>query len=328
MNSDELEIHVPISPTPNFLNRVHYLAASLQRHGGRYAEAPIVVTVGEDREPFDLTAYLGWPKRYNLEWRWVPREQYRRDIYYATALNRFRYDYRSRTVLMLDADIIVRGCFEELIEAVERDQALRGMTALTSPWNPLRKEASHEQWWQRVFDSAGLGPVPYVSQHTCWGVIWGRETPRLSPPYFNFGVLAAPAGVMNAIGNVIFDHMRKVEQVRDFIYKCQIALTLSVVSTKTPWKEMPMRFNMLNHPIIAAAYPVEAAEARIMHYLCGDVKDFSKNKDMHSPEAVDAWLARPLAGEGPIEIQLRQCFQSVHALVLQEAGVHAVSHVH
>jgi len=322
MRREELEIHVPISPTPNFLNRVHYLAASLELHGGRFAHAPIVVTVGDDREPFDIEDYLGWPTRYNIEWRWLPRSEYLRDTFYATALKRFTYDFSARHVLMLDADVIVRGRIDELIDAVERDQAFYGMTALASPWHSLWNERSHEEWWQLVFDEADLGPVPYVSQHSCWGVLWGKETPRMSPPYFNLGVLAAPADLMSSIGNVILENMRSVERVREFIYKVQIALTLAVVKTKTPWKELSMRFNMANHPVIAAAYPAEADAARIMHYLCGDVQDFQKNIDMESVESVDTWLARPFAGAGEIERQLRECFQAVHPRVMREA-VHA-----
>jgi hypothetical protein len=50
------EFHIPISPTPDFLCRVHYLAASIARNSGlREGEYRIVVTVG-DTERVDLAA--------------------------------------------------------------------------------------------------------------------------------------------------------------------------------------------------------------------------------------------------------------------------------
>jgi hypothetical protein len=61
-----LEIHVPISPTPNFFNRIHYLAASLRDAGGLAAESLIVVTVGEDQDPVDLAAQLPWARKYPI----------------------------------------------------------------------------------------------------------------------------------------------------------------------------------------------------------------------------------------------------------------------
>lgn len=42
-----LEIHIPVSPAPMFMNMVHCLALSLRRFGGAYRDARIILTVGD-----------------------------------------------------------------------------------------------------------------------------------------------------------------------------------------------------------------------------------------------------------------------------------------
>ena len=51
-----LQIHIPISPTPSFFTMVQYLAASLRRYAGRFADARLIVSIGDDCEPFDVAA--------------------------------------------------------------------------------------------------------------------------------------------------------------------------------------------------------------------------------------------------------------------------------
>lgn len=96
------EFHIPISPTPDFLRRVHYLAASIGRNSGlRPDEYRIVVTVG-DHMPVDLEKLCPWTSDFPLEWRWVSAEKFDRWWYAATAYERYCYEYDAETVVMLD----------------------------------------------------------------------------------------------------------------------------------------------------------------------------------------------------------------------------------
>lgn len=52
--SPTLEVHVPVSPTRTFLNMAHYLTRSLRVRGGRYRDAPIILTVGAEKRDPDL----------------------------------------------------------------------------------------------------------------------------------------------------------------------------------------------------------------------------------------------------------------------------------
>ncbi len=319
---DDLEIHVPIRPTSNFFNRVHYLAASLRRHGGPLSESRIIVTVGADQEAVDLSSHQPWSRQYPIRWRWLDRTLFARHNFFGTALARFREPFQARNVLMLDADILIHREFTDLIQSLDREGCLHGMPALASPWREFWDQQSHEQWWQSVFDAASLGPVPF--QHTCWDVLWWPDPPRLSPPYFNCAVLAAPAETMAQIGTVIFEHMRAVERVKDFIYKGQIALSLSVVSLNLRYRELPMRYNMPNHAV-AENFTDEVRDVRILHYLNSSSKDFQKDVDMATPASVGDWLARPLKGE-VIDLVLRQSFAEIHPDVLQSRMLASMEH--
>src|SRR5687768_16183531 len=99
-----LEVHIPISPTTQFFTMVRYLVASMRLFGGPILrDAAVVVTVGADEATRDLHAELTWSKSLGIEWRWLPRQLFRTRGYYVTAVERFRYEFRSDLVLMLDA---------------------------------------------------------------------------------------------------------------------------------------------------------------------------------------------------------------------------------
>jgi len=285
----DVEIHVPISPTPNFFTMVHYLAASLRLNGGALAASPIVVTVGEDCEPDDLTRRLPWSRRYPIEWRWLDRDLYRRHIYYATALERFRLPFRARTVLLLDADVFFAGTFDDLLARIRAERALAGLVAHVTPFKTCPEHAP-EDWWARIFASAELAPPAFPCEHTGWPIAPAAEAERRCPPYFNLGMLLAPAAVMRAIGSVIYDEMAAVDRVLETPFRCQLALTLALVRLGIPWHAVPMRYNFPNDQPIAEHYDADLADVRLFHYL--RVGSIDKARDFASPGAVAAMLRR------------------------------------
>src|SRR5438045_3616168 len=90
-----LEGHVPISPTPTFLNMARCLVLSLRRFGGAYRDAPVFLTVGDDTIDPGLPGRHPWLASLGVEVRWAPEEAFRRHSYYATGAARFGHDYRS-----------------------------------------------------------------------------------------------------------------------------------------------------------------------------------------------------------------------------------------
>jgi hypothetical protein len=285
----ELEIHLPISPTPTFFTMVHYFAASLRLNGGSLANSRIVVTVGDDREPEDLHALLPWSRLYPIEWSWADREIYRRHSYYGTALERFRRPFQARNVMIADADTFFAGSFEGVVAQCREENALGGLIAHQSPFKDAAATPSRETW-TRIFEAAGLGSPPFICEHTGWIASRDRPDDRYCPPYFNLGMLIAPADVMARVGAVIYTEMAHVDSILDTHYRCQIALALAVQRLGLRYRPLAMRYNCVNDEQIMALHPADRADVRLYHYLRRG--EIDKARDFESPQHVEALLAR------------------------------------
>ena len=309
----DLEIHLPISPNPTFFNMVHYFAASLRLNGGALAGSRIVVNVGDDREPEDLLARLPWSRRYPIEWRWLDRRLYRRHSYFATAAERFRGPFRSSVVMLADADVFFAGDFGQVVEGCRRDRALAGLVAHISPCAE-RREMPTPSLWTRVFEAAGLGKPSLVCEHTGWGTMSHDPADRYCPPYFNLGMLIAPAGVIAEIGSIIDREMEHVDAVLATPYRFQIGLALAVRRLGVRCRPLPMRYNYPNDDLIASRYVADLADVRLFHYLRQGPCD--KGRDFASPKRVGEWLARrDLAG---VNRAMARHLAPVHAAVLAD----------
>lgn len=301
-----LEIHVPISPTPLFFNRMHYLAASLGVYGGPAAEAPLVITVGDDSEPFDLRRANPWSRRYPIEWRWLDRALYRRFLYWGTRQQRFRYDYQADVVLFLDPDVLVVGPFVELVEDVARTGSFTGITAHTTP---VRDEFT----WERLFALARLGPPLMQCEHSGFGVMFNDAANRYCPPYFNLGVLACPASVGRAIGSVIMSELETIFEYESF-FRAQASLTLAIVRLGIPWQLMSLKYNFPNDPRFLARYRGEFEDKRLVHYL--RKQQFDKEADFGTPAQIGALINRE--GLNEVNRAFLDRLRPVHARVLDD----------
>jgi len=313
------EIHVPISPTPAFLQQLHYLAASLRRFGGPLSTSEIVVTVGEDCEPYDLSSAYPWTYAYPIRFSWVPRERFQKYGYYATAMGRYLYPFRAANVVMLDADLIVTGDLEELVSRVSAEPALYAMIAHSSPWHNsnLLHIHSDAEWWWMLFREAELDTLPMVCQYTGYGILGVENFPRDCPPYFNQGVLLAPSDLVKKLGNRVFLELEVVDRIANTFYKVQLALTLALLRLGLPWRTLPLRYNFTPGftPYIQAL-PAEWRNAKILHYSC--TPQLNKNRVMSSYAEMSAWLEGDC--REPVEQRLRDAFAAVHPMVMAEVN--------
>jgi len=278
-----LEVHVPLSPTPAFLHMVHYLVRSLRLRGGRYRNAPIVLTVGAGQREPDLADRHPWLAADGLEVRWVDEALFARETWFATAAERFRHDFASDVVLMLDADTLIAGPLDELVDEAWRTGALCGVVAHVPP------VASRDQW-EEIFRACGVGELRTPCEHTGWGYMFDDPSLRYCPPYFNLGVLAAPAAVMRRIGAGIYPLMEAVDAVHRTPYRVQLAVGLTVVREGLPFRALPFRWNFVNDPLLEALHADELGDVRIIHLLRNH--QLYKSEVYASLAAVEAMLAR------------------------------------
>jgi hypothetical protein len=320
--SPPAEIHVPISPTPGFFTRVQLLAASLRRFGGRLSGCPLVVTVSRDCEPFDIAAALPWTLDYPIEWRWIDADLYERVGIYATALTRFTYDFQAPFVLQLDADTVITGPLDELLELPA--DTLGGVIAQrspeTGPLESLDGIARHgAAFWEDLHLLAGLPPQTLSSEYSGFGVVDHDPDRRLCPPYYNLGVLAASSDVTRRLGAVIFDELAAVERYADTRFRCQLALTLALARTRTPSLDLFLRWNFPDDVRFWTACPDDAADMRILHY-CWGAEGFDRARDTESVAAIEAFLGR--SGVAPAHAVMQARLRAVRG-ALQDASVHA-----
>lgn len=304
------EIHIPISPTPPFLTKIHYLAASIRRFGGALADCPIIVTVGAD-ERIDLARAHPWSRRLGVEWRWLDDSLWRRHGIFATALQRFCYDIQGPNALLLDCDTLVIRPIDDLLDTVERSSVIAGLIAHISPFAGCEGE---QVLWERIFDAAGLGMPSLDCEHSGWQTMEFDAARRYCPPYFNLGVLLAPRDVLGALAQSIYSEMETVEQVHLTPFRCQIALTMAILRSGVRWHQLPLRFNFPNNPQFLPIHQAELDDARIIHYLKDE--ELNRAEDFASVQSVGALLARE--GLNPINTRLQDALRQVHEQVLAE----------
>jgi hypothetical protein len=278
-----LEVHVPVSPTRTFLNMAHYLTRSLRVRGGRYRDAPVILTVGADKRDPDLAGDHPWMSANGVEVRWIDGELFASESWYATACERFRYDFASDVVLALDADTLIAGPLDELVEEAYRTGAVCGVVAHVPPF-PRREQ------WQQVYGACSLGELETPCRHTGWGYMFQDESLRDCPPYFNLGVLAAPAAAMRRIGGAIYDLMAAVDAVHVTPYRVQVAVSLAVTRFALPFRALPFRWNFVNDPLLEALHAGELGHVRIIHLL--RKHQIHKDELYASLDNVEAMLGR------------------------------------
>jgi hypothetical protein len=258
-----LEIHVVGSPTILFFNMVRCLVHSLRRFGGTYRDSPVIFTVADKQEDPSLADRLPWLKSNGVELRWAPAERFLTQSYIATGYQVAKYRFQSRIVLALDADTLIAGPLDELVNGVARDHVFAGMIAHADPFanDPALS-------WEGLFRHCGLDSPALEHEYTGWGYMNDAPQHRYCPTYFNCGVLCCPADYLHTIGHIIEPLAAKAhEYLGNPFFANQAALAMALAQLKLPTRQLPMRYNFANDPLLEALHADEVPQTRIIHLL-------------------------------------------------------------
>jgi hypothetical protein len=255
-----LEIRVPISPKPFFFKQVEYLYKSVMESAGQTYKVKMVISVGEDMDPYDIGATQSWTDK-NVSWRWVPREDFRRFSYHATGLDRFFVESDSDFVLMADADtIFIRGV-DDLLLSLSELPSIAGVIAHVPPFLGQTNVT-----WKSFFEGLGRKLPKDLHQHTGWGTMFHDPKLRFGPAYYNFGAIFIPKAMMPDLAMKYATNVSKMSYDVGY-FQGQMALALSIHDLDLPHITLDPRYNFPNDPRFEQSYPRDLSDVRILHYL-------------------------------------------------------------
>ncbi len=285
-----LEVRIPISPRADYFNRVRLIAQSIRSLGGRYADVVVRVSVGADHEPEDLYALLPWSRALGVKWHWVERQEFRAwaktsHAYIATMMERFRPPFDAENILMLDADVLVMRSFDELMLRLQGKPAIAGVMAHVTPFG-----GSQIACWSHLFQTMGMAAPPFDWPVSGWGIMTNDPAAKMSPPYFNTGVVLAPSHLLEQIYQPYMDALSVVRGAMDSYFFEQIALTLALYKTQIPFDVLPVRYNFPNQPGFDVGYPADLSDVCFLHFLREDV--VNRTRDFASLDAMQAFVGR------------------------------------
>ncbi len=284
-----VEIHLPISPRSSFFTMVHFFAASLRRRGGAFRDAKIVVSVGEDCEPFDLQRSNPQLSKYNISWRWADRAAFRDISYFATVLRRWS-GFESDYVIMADADTLVLGDISEALTWLKGPRSICGVIATFPPFMARGDGNTDAERWPELFKRAGLTGPPFDCVHPGFGHFYGAiQGINAAPPYYNYGFVLGTRDAMESIADTVEADYRTALAYMNTDLAGQAGLALSIVRHRVDYASLPVRFNMWSWPAYQRAFPNEFSDVKLLHYLHPEV--FSKSRDIENVAALKNWLA-------------------------------------
>jgi hypothetical protein len=282
-----LQIHVPISPTPSFFTMVHLLAESVRSFGGVFSDARIVVSVGDDIEPFDIEYVRPELKPYRIEWRWTDRDLFQRHSYFATGLDRWAAPFECDYVLMADADILVMAPLDQLISYLPTARSVAGVIATKPPFT-ARGKGDDETRWPELYRAAGLAPPPFDFPIPGYGTHYPLTGIANAPAYYNFGFVIGRNQAMNAIRETFHQDYLLANDFMQNILAAQAGLGLAITRHQLDAAALPVRYNFWTQDKYLEHFPEEAEDVRVLHYLNGP---FRKHCDNDSIADVQAWIA-------------------------------------
>lgn len=277
-----LEVRIPISPRPAWLNRVRLIAASVRRY---HPDAIVTVScyppnclIMDGDRPGNYVHIETFRFRYPMDadfdaWAGTRSE------YLATMMDRYKPPFYGDHILMLDADVLCTGPLDELFEW----DAIQGVQAHVPPFS-----ASH---WRQLFLQCGLPLPAMVHEYSGFGPMFTDQSCRLGPWYANSGMIFGPRKLFEQIAEPYGEMIRLMRGIMsDTYWFDQTGLALAVEAAGVMLRSLPLRWNFPNQAAFDKAYPEELADVRFIHFLRTDTVD--RDRDFEDVHAMHRFIAR------------------------------------
>lgn len=293
--NDYLEVRIPISPRESFFNRVRVIALSIHALGGEYENSRIRVSVGADSDPEDLYIRCPWSRSLNIEWVWLKKDIFNKwknteNEYLATIVDRYSPPYAAKNILILDPDVLVIDKFDEIIKIIKRN---KGIAAVPAHRSPVAYESviSSQKWWHDLYTLAGINDMPsFECQHSGWGIMEIDQNRRMSPPYFNSGMVLGTAAAFERFYDTYLHMLDIVSSFEDTYFIDQIALTLALEKNTINTNILPLRYNFPNQMEFDEKFPLELQNVRFIHFLRTNIID--RDSDFESLSSIKKLILR------------------------------------
>ena len=268
-----IEFHIPANPTPSFFSQIGMFALSLRELGHPYSVAPIHISLGH-RERVPIPDAYGLAQcREQLQWHWVI-EKFAENSHFAQAENRFRVIGDSELVCMCDADTLLLRPIDELLQELKAKPAVAGVV-VHGPQFSRTKERTVRQGWEYAAQMLLARSIEFPCRYTLWKSADARDNETPFCP--NFGFVIGSRELMRNLRYDLCDFRNKIinlfpalldgEGPPMHFFSAQIGLALAIEKNRTPWRELPMRYNWPNDTAADTLYPGEVSQIRVVHYL-------------------------------------------------------------
>lgn len=272
-----LEVRIPISPRPAWINRVKLITRSIKRW---YPDLQVTVSCYPYSE--DALAILGLGVTAQVRWvqakdsdRWANT----RSEYLATMMDRYKPPFHGDHILMLDADVIPVARFDELFKV----NAIQGVQAHHSPYGA--------DGWRVLFRDFGLPSPQMTHQYSGWGTMEHRSEERYGPFYPNSGVVFGPRHLFEELVEPFADAIEFLRaNVQDTYWFDQVGFALGCGAANISTAALPLRFNFPNRPMFDDAHWAELDDVRFLHAMQTDV--VHRDRDFEDDAAMAALVAR------------------------------------
>lgn len=283
------------SPNDGFFSQIAMFRLSLDRLGGIYASAHIVVVFGDNE-------FKPLPERWKthferIETYWVTSEEFQKNSYLAQG--DARWSYISPDVdffIFADADILLIRSITDLLELLVDSPAVAG-TIAGVPFPQFPKDNPLEKWASLARQFIGR-EISLDYTHT----LASEKTEihlRKCPYYVNYGFVIFPYSIAAEIRETYLEFRPRVAlELYNPYFAGQVAMTLAIYKHNVTCRAIPLKYNFFNDVEAEKLHAQDMEDIRVIHYL--RKANFDRQKIFTSPEEFKHFLSLELSGSEKI----------------------------